>query len=378
MKVNNFIRPTRIEVNVGAIKHNIQLIRELISPQTKILLPVKADAYGHGAVAVASYVQAGKLVDVLGVAAIEEGVELRENGITLPILVLGAILPEQQSAETIVRYNLMQSVSDSALAKTISQAAQKFSARARVHIKVDTGMHRIGISPALAGDLAEQIVSDPHVELVGLFSHMPLSDEFEHAFNKKQITEFTRLAKEIKQRIPSLCVHLSNSAALLNFREADFSMVRPGILSYGYPPCPNCAIKPVPAMRMVSAIVENRRVSAGEAISYGHTYTAKKQSVIATIPVGYGDGYLRALSNKAEILIGKKRYPVAGRVCMDLMMIDCGDDEYPCGTEVEIFGSGEITAETLAQLAGTISYEITCAPSSRVPRVYLDLPVSAS
>jgi len=201
---------------------------------------------------------------------------------------------------------------------------------------------------------------------------MPVADEAANEFNKIQISEFTQIAQRMRELHPSLCVHLSNSAAILNFREADFSMVRPGILTYGYPPFADAPVKPLPAMRMVSAVVANRRVEAGMGISYGHTYAAQKPGNIATIPVGYGDGYPRALSNKAEVLIRNRRYPVAGRVCMDLMMIDCGDDEYPIGSEVELFGRGEISADTLAAIAGTIAYEITCAPSRRVPRIYTD------
>ncbi len=366
----NTIRPTRIEINLAAIKYNIQLIKEIITPGCAILLPVKADAYGHGAVAVARYSQQEGIADMFGVASVEEGIELRENGITSPILVLGAILPDQTSAEAVLRYNLIQSVSDMKVVKALSNAACKLSGRPKVHIKTDTGMQRLGIDPGEVLDFAEKISADQNLQLAGLFSHMPVSDDKENDFNEKQITQFSKIVNSLKAKNPGLCVHLSNSATIVNYRNADFSMVRPGIFAYGYSPVKESSLKPVPAMKMLSSVIATKRVAAGTAISYGHSYVTRQDCFISTIPVGYGDGYPRCLSNKAQVMIAGKTYPVAGRICMDLMMIDCGNDEYACGTDVELFGDGLITAETLATLAGTIPYEITCAPSRRVPRTY--------
>ena len=369
-------KKTHIEIDLNAIKQNILAIKERVD-QKKILLAVKADGYGHGAVKVSRMVEENKLCDTLGVSSPQEGIELREAGIKLPILILGLILPDRDVINTILNYDLEQTVADLRLSREISLAAKERKKKAVLHLKIDTGMGRIGCPPGEAIEIGKAIYELDNVQLKGIFSHFPVSDDPDSDFTRKQIEKYKSIITEFERigiNIP--LKHMANSAGILNYKESIFNMVRPGLIAYGYRPSKNCDsnIKLIPSMSLKSYIIFFKRVKKDAALSYGLTYKTGSDTNIATIPVGYGDGYSRFLSNKGKVIINNKLYPVAGRVCMDQILIDLGNDVYPLGEEVILFGNNIITAENIAELIGTIPYEVTCAISKRVQRVYL--PVS--
>jgi alanine racemase len=366
-------RKTIVEINLGAIKHNLLSIREKTGAGTKILLAVKADGYGHGAVQVSKCVEKNGLADILGVSSPSEGIELRNAGITLPILILGLILPREDAIKTLFDHDLSQTVADLSLASLISKEAVARKKRLNLHLKVDTGMGRIGCPADKAVDIASSISRLDGVNLEGIFSHFPVSDDPDSDFTRKQIEQFKKIHVGLEEkniRVPLR--HMANSAAIFNYTESIFNMVRPGIMAYGYMPSHSCrhSISIIPAMTMMSCIVFVKRVRKGTPLSYGLIYSPDRDSNIATIPVGYGDGYSRSLSNKAQVIIKNKKYPVVGRVCMDQILVNLGDDEFDLGEEVTLFGGSDITAETIADWMGSIPYEVTCAISKRVPRIY--------
>jgi alanine racemase len=363
---------TIAEIDLNAIKHNITLIKKKL-PNKKVLFAVKANGYGHGAVAVSKAVEDEQIIDMLGVATPAEGIELRLAGIQLPILILGLILPEEEVIASLIEYNLSQTVADAAVIDAIARIAQQMNAAIPLHLKIDTGMGRIGCEPAEAVELAEHITSQTSLVLEGVFTHLPVSDIPESDFTRQQIDQFKRIIRSIEESgIPVPSIHIANSAAILNDDEPAGNMVRAGIMAYGYLPSPTCrrSMPIIPAMTLKSRIVFLKRVRKGTPLSYGHTYTTERDTTIATIPVGYGDGYNRLLSNKGKVLISGKEYPVVGRVCMDQMLVNLGDDHHHLGEEVILFGKETITAETIAEWTETIPYEITCSISRRIPRVY--------
>lgn len=367
---------TRIyaEIDLGAIRKNCEELRRHAGG-AKLLLPIKSDGYGHGAVEISRFVQERGLVDMFGVATIIEGRELRDAGITLPILNLGLILPDDESIDMVIAQNITQTVADMSLAAAISARAGMLHKAARLHLKVDTGMGRIGCPIESAADVAEDISRLPNVQLEGLFSHFPVSDDTGSDFTARQIEAFKGIVRECEARGVRIPLkHLANSTGLLYYPESHLDMVRPGIMAYGYYPSPECRrkIKLCPSMTLKSTVVFSKRVKAGTPLSYGLTYRAPADCTIATVPVGYGDGYSRFLSNRGRVIIRGAEYPVVGRVCMDQLMVNLGDDEYPVGEEVVLFGKGSITADTLAEWIGTIPYEIVCLITKRVPRTYVN------
>lgn len=366
---------TRIEIDLAAIGSNLRNIRLKAGNDVRILLAIKADAYGHGSVPVARHVERHHLADMLGVSSPAEGIELRNAGITLPILVLGLILPEPETIDHLIEYSLAQTVAEYSLAAAINERAGLLGAQVSLHLKVDTGMGRIGCPSGNAPDIAEEITTLGNISLDGIFTHFPVSDDTSSSFTKQQITLFREIIDSISSRgIDIPLRHAANSAAILNFDESYFTMIRPGVMAYGYMPSSECrkSVAITPSMTMKSCIVFTKRVPGGTGISYGLTHTTNRETTIATIPVGYGDGYSRSLSNRGRVIIRGKEYPVVGRVCMDQILADIGDDSYPVGEEVILFGSGPITAETIAKTIGTIPYEVTCGISKRVPRIYIN------
>ncbi|MFH0976966.1 MAG: alanine racemase [Spirochaetota bacterium] len=370
------LRKTFAEINLKAIKNNIKALKEKAGNDKKVLLPVKADAYGHGIVDVSRYVEKNNIIDMLGVATLDEGVNLRNAGIKVPILVLGLIIPDEESTGVILDYNLTQTIADRRLAEKISEAAMLKGKKARLHLKVDTGMGRIGCKPEEAVRIVKEISSLEFIELEGICSHFPVADEKNTEFTNKQINIFSKILIQIqKEGFDIPLKHISNSAGIVSFPDAALNMIRPGIMSYGYLPASGMKlydIKLEPAMTLKSCIVFSKRVAKGVPLCYGLAYTAPEDSNIATVAIGYGDGYSRFLSNKAKVIIKSKIYPVAGRVTMDQILINLGDDEYPLGEEVILFGRDNITVDTVAEWIGTISYEVTCGISKRVPRVYIE------
>ncbi|MDY6934348.1 MAG: alanine racemase [Spirochaetota bacterium] len=366
---------TYLEIDIGAIERNIRIIKEIVGADRKILLAVKADGYGHGAIQISRFVEESGLVDILGVASHEEGIELRRAGISLPILVLGLILPYKENIGTILDYDLTQTVADYPLSEQISKEAKSRNKSAKLHLKIDTGMGRIGCKHENSVMIAKSINHLESIILEGVFSHLPVSDIIDSEFTINQIKIFNNIIKELEiEKIDVKYKHIANSAAILNYPESLFNMARPGIMAYGYYPVKNNNNKKIdltPSMSLKSYIIFSKRVKKGTSLSYGLTYTAERDSNIATIPIGYGCGYSRFLSNKGQIIINNKIYPVVGRVCMDQILINTGDDEYAPGEEVIVFGKEGITVETLADWIGTIPYEIICSISRNIKRKYL-------
>ncbi|MDR3566055.1 MAG: alanine racemase [Negativicutes bacterium] len=366
------IRPTVAEIDLAAIRHNIGQIRATIGPKTKLVAVVKANAYGHGARPVSrTALQAG--ADCLAVALPEEGAELREAGVTVPIFVLGLTLPEQ--ADFLVQHNLIATTCAPEGLRALDGAARARGRRAQIILKVDTGMGRIGVTPDHLAGLLGHTATMSGIEPVGMFTHLAMADASDKTCAAGQLTLF-QTAVDQASSLPYLSA--ANSATIIDLPAGHFNTVRPGIILYGLPPSNEMhhTLDLRPAMSLKSRIVYIKQVPAGTDISYGCTYTTDRQTYIATLPLGYADGYSRLLSNKAHVLIGGRRRPVVGRVCMDQLMVDLGPVcDAAIGDEAVLFGrqgAAEITVTELADLVGTINYELVCAVSARVPRLYLN------
>src|SRR5512143_105077 len=366
-------RPTAAVVDLGAIEHNFREVTRRVEGR-KVLGVVKAQAYGHGAVPVSRRLLALG-ADMLGVALVEEGKELRDSGIEAPILLMGPLFPEQ--AETAARLRLTPAVYSMPVARALSDAAQKLGAKVSVHAKIDTGMGRIGVDPGEAPGFIAALRGLSGIDVTGLMTHFADADLRDKRFASEQMDRFEALIRELDAGgSPVPLRHASNSAAALDFGRALFTMVRPGLMLYVYNPLEQAAggADLRPALSFVTRVAFLKKVKAGVSISYGRTFVTKRESIIATLPVGYADGFSRALSNRGEALVRGKRAPVAGRVCMDMCMIDV--TEVPGvreGDEVVLIGSqsGErITADDIAAKIGTIPYEVLCGIGSRVPRIY--------
>ncbi|MGE5174021.1 MAG: alanine racemase [Betaproteobacteria bacterium] len=367
-------RPTAAVINLGDLDHNFkELVRR--AEGRSILAVVKAQAYGHGAIRVSKhFLELG--ADMLGVALVEEARELREAGIDATILLMGSIFPEQ--AETAAMLRLTPAVYSMPVARALSEAAQKLRTKISVHVKIDTGMGRIGISPEDAVGFIDEIRRLEGIEVQGLMTHFADADLRDKGFAAKQMDRFGMLLKRLDEGGINIPVrHAANSAAVLDYRRALFTMVRPGLMLYGYNPLESVmeGADLKPALSLVTRIAFLKKVPANVPISYGRTYVTQHESLIATLPIGYADGYSRGLSNKGEVLVHGKRVPVVGRVCMDMCMIDVtevpgvreGDDVVLIGSQ----GRELITADEIAAKTGTIPYEVLCGISSRVPRIYL-------
>jgi len=367
-------RPTRAIVDLDAIVHNIRALGDLLPPETIHMAVVKADGYGHGALPVAlAALFAG--ATRLAVATVEEGEELREGGIKAPILLLGN-LPLTHALRA-VKAELSVAVYNEETLKALSEAANEAQGVAKVHLKLDTGMGRLGLWGKRALEIAVMAANTPNVSVEGLMSHFATADERDLSFAREQLERFKTLVKDIKDRVNlSTIQHMANSAGTMVLPEAHLDMVRTGIAIYGQYPSPEIShtVELIEAIRWVAPITHIKRVAKGTPLSYGSTNRTTRESVIATLPVGYADGYPRVLSNKGAVLIAGKRAPILGRVCMDMILVDI--TEIPAvalGDEAVLIGkSGDksISAEDLATLSGTINYEIVCSISKRVPREY--------
>lgn len=367
-------RPTFAEVDLGAIRDNVRAIGSFVAPSVEKLAVVKANAYGHGDVEVArACLEAG--ATRLGVALVEEGIRLREAGMDAPILVLVEATPE--AAKPIVAHDLTPSIFTLASARYLNEAASVAGKRHKVHVCVDTGMHREGAPFEQGLTLVEEVARLDSLEIEGLWSHFALGEQESHPFTVEQIERFSDLCASVSKRgIDVPIKHLTSSAGIVLFSESHLDLVRMGIMMYGLYPHASIAsrIELRPAMRVVSAVGMVRRVAAGEGISYGLTYAPERESTIATVLLGYGDGFARLLSNRGHVLVGGRRRSVAGRVTMDQIMIDCGDDDVAVGDEVVVIGrqgDEEMTADEIADVIGTINYEVVTALSARVPRTYV-------
>ncbi len=365
------------EIDLDAVAYNIRNIRERVNKNSKIMGIVKADAYGHGAVEV-SKVLLYNGADWLGVAMIDEAIQLRQNNIMVPILILGYTL--ETKIDDVVRYDIIQTVFSYDMAKLVSDAAVKQNKIAKIHIKVDTGMGRIGFMPdENIGDEVLKISKLPNIEINGIFTHFSTSDETDKSFTRLQIERFKYAIDEIEKRGINLPVkHCANSAAIMDLEDLGFNMVRAGVILYGMYPSDdvkkeNLSLKPVMSIKTHISYVKN--VGVGVPLSYGRTYYTDKESVIATVPVGYADGYIRRMQKGGRVIVNGHYAPIVGRVCMDQFMIDVTDipDVKP-GDDVILMGSDgniSITADEIAKVLDTINYEVVCMIGKRVPREYI-------
>ncbi|MFP4115223.1 MAG: alanine racemase [Spirochaetota bacterium] len=367
------MRATRAVVRLDHLQWNIDLIRSRVGPGPLLCLAVKADAYGHGIARIGRAAEEFG-VDNLAVATVDEGVELREAGCSLPVLLYSLAAPEEIA--DVVANDITPLLSDDEQIDLYSEEAVRQNRQVTVHIKIDTGMGRIGCPPETASNLARRVVARPSLELGGVSTHFASADARDRSYTKAQIERFEGALAAIRgEQIEPGLVHAANSGGVLDHPESWYDMVRPGIIAYGYYPSDEQArsLDLRPVMELRSKVVFIKEVAPGDAISYGMTWRAPRRTYIGTIPVGYGDGYSRLLSNKGRVRINGSNYPIVGRVCMDQLMVDLGhrcpvrryDDAIMFG-----YHPGAPTAEDLAQLTGTIAYEITCNISRRVPRVY--------
>lgn len=367
-------RPVWAEVDLKNVKFNLAQVRNLIAENTEIMAVVKADAYGHGVIPVAeALIEEG--VDRLAVALPGEGQELRQAGIDLPVQILGEVLPSQ--VEALMKYDLIPTLCKRNTAFGLSEIAGGKGKKVKVHIKVDTGMGRIGKRPEEAVDYIKFVSDLPHLEIEGIMTHFARADEHNKDYTYEQWESFKNVLAGVRAAgIEIPLVQVANSAAILDLPEMNLDLVRPGIMLYGLLPSGEIKnkIELKPVLSWKARIVYIKEVPAGSGISYGTTYITDRPTEVATIPLGYADGYSRLLSNKGEVLIHGQRAPILGRVCMDQFMVDVTDiPSAAVGDEVVLIGrqgNAEITATELAKHIGTINYEVLCGISKRIERIY--------
>ncbi len=365
------------EINLDAIAHNIQQIRKKVGPSVRVLAVVKADAYGHGYKEVAKTLLENG-ADAFGVATIDEAIQLRRQKIRVPILILGHTPVSR--AQDLVTYDITPTVFDMALPKALSGIAGALGKEARIHIKLDTGMTRLGFDCDDAGLSDVLAISRlPHVYVEGIFTHFAKADELDKTYTRMQFQKFMEFTDRLKaQGLDIPIKHVCNSAGVMDLPEMYLDMVRPGIILYGQPP--SCEVDRAgmdlwPAMELRAVVTHIHKVDRDTRVSYGGTFTTGRPSTIATIPIGYADGYMRSLSNRAQVIVRGQKVPVIGRICMDQCMLDVTDvNTITVGDEVILFGKWgdlEVSVTELADLVGTIGYELLCVIGKRIPRVYL-------
>lgn len=362
-------------INENAIKHNFNEIRKSIGDNVKIMPVIKADGYGHGATRTAKLLC--DKCDYFAVAIVEEAISLRNEGINNPILLLGHTFPEK--FEEAITGDVTLAIFDIEEAQILSKTAQKLGKVAKIHIPVDTGMSRLGYLPTQEyADIIKKISLLPKINVEGVFTHFSTADEEDKTFTKTQAQRFMEFRKMLEDRgVDVEIYHSANSGAILQHKEFAFDMVRPGIILYGLYPAQflgeKLDLKPAMELRSHVAFVKN--IKKGESVSYGRTFTAQNDMKIATIPIGYADGYPRLLSGKGRVIINGEYAPIVGRVCMDQFMVDVTHvEKVTIGDNVILLGSENgksVTADEIAAFAQTINYEIVCGFSKRVPRVSL-------
>lgn len=370
------MRPTQAVIQLGNYAHNLREIRAHAHADALLMPVVKSNAYGHGLVPMAhKALECG--ASMLAVAIAEEAATLREAGVVSPILVLGGILP--QTVPLVIEYGLQQTVFDLERLEAIAVNARAARKQAAVHIKVDTGMNRIGVKRMDVFDkMLNMLQTHTHVRLEGLYTHFATSDESDKSFANEQFALFMRFVQRARERGFKPLLHAANSGAVCDLPETHLDIIRPGIISYGYYPSPHVKKDIVlrPVMRLITSVVDVKDIAAGESVSYGATFTAQRETRVATLPIGYGDGYHRAMSGKAQVLIHGKHAPVIGTICMDQLMIDVTDiHDVGLGDEAVLIGAQGaevITADDLASWSRTINYEVLLSITERVPRVYSD------
>ena len=365
------------EVNMDMFEHNLLEIKKAVKPGTRILAVIKMDAYGHGAVPLAEFMEDQDMIWGYAVATVDEAVILRNHKIKKPILVLGYTFSEQYPL--LLEYDIRPTVFSLETAKELSLLAEETDQELPVHIKLDTGMSRIGYQVTeLAADEIAQIASLPHIVVEGMFTHFSKADEKDKTFTRLQIAQYETMEDMLEKRGVFVPIrHVSNSAGIMDMPEANFDLVRAGIILYGLWPSDEVnkeSLDLKPVLELKSHVIHVKTLEPGRVISYGGTFEVRRPSVIATIPVGYGDGYARGLSQKGYVLIHGKKAPICGRVCMDQFMVDVTDiEDVKIGDLVTLIGTDgeeQITMELLGELSGRFNYEFTCGLGKRIPRIY--------
>jgi len=366
-------RPAWAEIDLDAIRHNVGSVRARLTGGAGVMAVVKANGYGHGDVRVAR-AALGAGASGLGVILVDEGVRLREEGIDAPVLLLHEA-PAERVDEAIAN-DLTPTVFTEQGIAVAGEAAERAGRDVNVHLKIDTGLNRLGALPERLDEIVTALGKEPRLHVEAVFTHFAFADEPGNPFIDTQLERFAGACERLARRgLHPPVRHVANSAAALTRPDAHFDLVRLGIAMYGLSPGPDCdeemTYEPAMSLKALAARVE--RIAAGEAISYGHRYRLKRESTIVSIPLGYADGWPRALGGNAEALIGGRRYPAVGTVCMDSFMVDLGDDTCEVGDEVVLIGEQgdeRIGADDLARALGTINYEVVTRIGSRVPRVY--------
>ena len=373
-----FSRPNWARIDLNALAHNARALAENAAP-ARLICVIKADAYGHGAIPVAQTLSALPFVEMLAVASVDEGAQLRTSGIKKPILLLSALLPTEVLSAA--KYHLTPTIWTAEIAAAWSDATQKVGRALPAHFKVDTGMARLGVHWCEAAQRFAELQRFPDIKWRGVYTHLACADDEDDEISAVQLQRFERFLSEAAIG-ENVLRHAGNSAAQLRYKSSHFDAVRPGLALYGAHPCgdlcaPALNLKPV--MTRLARVTAIREVAAGASVSYGATWRAPQAARVAVVACGYADGYLRALSNRGEVLINGARFPVVGRVTMDQILVDVTAATSPAsspvspvniGDEVILWGAG-LPVEEVANRAGTISYELLCAVSARVPRVYL-------
>lgn len=367
-------RPTYLQVNLNQLRQNLLNIREHVRP-AKVMIMMKANAYGHGVQGVAPYM--APLVDYMGVAFVDEGIQLRSLGVKTPVIVLGGTLPEE--LPQFIQHGLTVSISSLALLEAAEKEARIAGVRLKAHLKIDTGMERTGVHDYEAGEFLERSLACSHVEIEGIYTHLANSEAPDLSHSRLQLDRFRKVLDfyDGKGVQPPPLRHMANSGAILQLPESHLDMVRAGVLFYGVYPGPDVPknVEISPAIRWISRVVQSKITLPGRPVSYGSLWSPERPARIITIPCGYGDGYFRRMSNQAKVIVGGKAYAQVGRICMDQFMANATDDDVKVGEEVLLLGrdpSGEVvTPEDLASWAGTNEYEVMTNISARVPRHFV-------
>lgn len=366
---------TWVEVDLGALTHNFEELKERVGQEVGVMAVVKAQGYGHGIVQV-SRVLEQEGVNYFGVTSPYEAFHLRKEGIQSPILILGPTMLKE--ASEIVKKDITQTICTKGIAVALQGECRKIEKRLKVHIEVDTGMGRTGVPSQRALRLIEEVIKIPELELEGIFTHFSTADEEDKSFTKEQIKRFKGVLEKLaEEKIDIPLKHAANSAGVLDFPEGYFNMVRPGLALYGIYPSEyvSRSLDLHPVMSLKSRVIYLKRVSKGATISYGKTYITDKNTTIAILPIGYQDGYNRLLSNKGEVIIRGERVRIAGKVCMDQTIIDVGEiPDIKVGNEVVLIGkqgNEKISIEQIARKVNTVPHEVVCRIAERIPRIYL-------
>jgi len=364
-------RPLWIEVDLRALRDNLKVVKKYLGPKVRVVATIKQSAYGHGLLPIARELSR-QGVDFFGLGSIEEAIALREDGFDGSLIILSAVLDKFVS--NFIRYNITPTVVDLGFARKLDRVAEKANKTVPIHVKIDTGMGRLGIRYNGADDFIKKLSNFKNLSLEGIYTHFSVADS-DKKFTNYQIGVFNSFIKQLaKEKVSFKYCHCANSIGIINYPNAHFNMVRPGLILYGIKPAKGLNLNVKPLLSLKSKVVFVKKINKGMSVSYGRNYIAKGKRNIATVAVGYADGYPWALSGKSKVIIKDSLFNVAGRVCMDHIMVDLGSrDDIKTGSEVTLIGKSKgkkISAESLAKTASTIPYEIVSRLSPKIPRLY--------